>query len=417
MSKYKILLLSDHQLSTSGVAVQSRYLINCLIATGRYSFRCLGGALKHVSLETAVVNPDFIVKPVNGFGDKNLWRQALVIEKPDAMMLFTDPRMFLDVFSIEDEIHQVCPLVYWHLWDNYPTPTFNDVLYESCDLINCINWPTYDMIKPRFPDRVNYVPHAVPPDLFQPLPDKVSQQGRKQLLGHRADWFVGLFVSRNARRKAPSDILAGFKMFLDELEKREGHRKAVMLMHTDPLDPEGPNLHHVIEMLCLSDNVVFSRDKIEFPQMNLLYNCCDVLLSVSLAEGFGLSVLEAKMAGKPVIGHCTGGVTRQVRDHETGAEYGVAIEPAAKCLVGNQIVPYIYEDVPKHEDIKDAFMKTYLMGPDGRRELGLRAREHALKDYDINKMVKDWDETLSSTIEKWRKGELPANKRWSVNEL
>ena len=93
--KHKILLLSDHPLSTSGVGTQARWLINGLINTGKYTFRCLGGAMKHSDYQTVVVNDDFIVKPVDGFGDRNLLRVLLATEKPDALMLFTDPRFFI----------------------------------------------------------------------------------------------------------------------------------------------------------------------------------------------------------------------------------------------------------------------------------------------------------------------------------
>jgi len=67
--KHKILMLSDHPLCTSGVGVQARFLIQGLINTGKYSFRCLGGAVKHPNYETVMVNPDFVIKPVDGFGN------------------------------------------------------------------------------------------------------------------------------------------------------------------------------------------------------------------------------------------------------------------------------------------------------------------------------------------------------------
>jgi len=419
-AKQKILMIGDHPLSTSGVGVQSRFLIHGLLATGRYSFKCFGAALKHENLEQIVVTPDFVIKPINGFGDKMLIRQAIMQEKPDALFLFTDPRFFIHIWEIEDEIHQACPIVYNHLWDNPPVPAFNQVLYESTDLINCINYPTYEMVKKLLPLRhgdVNYIPHAVPSDLYFPLPEADVMPTRKRLLGDRADHFVALYVSRNARRKMPSDILEGWKTFLDKLESIHGHRKATILMHTDPMDPEGPNLHHVIDMLGISDNVVFSKDRVEFPQMNTLYNSTDVVVNFSSAEGFGLSALEGKMAGKPLIAMKTGGLTRQVEDHETGFQYGVGIDPEVSSLVGNQLVPYIYEHLASHQTLANAFMKMYEMGPEERTKLGKLAREHALKYYDINKLVADWDRTLTDTIERWKKGTMANNKRWEHVEL
>ena len=102
--KKTILLLSDHPLSTSGVGTQARWLVSGLVNTGKYSFRCFGGAIKHENYDTVVVNPDFVIKPTDGFGDKNLLRKTLAQLKPDALMLFTDPRFFYWVWEMEEEI-------------------------------------------------------------------------------------------------------------------------------------------------------------------------------------------------------------------------------------------------------------------------------------------------------------------------
>lgn len=412
--KKKILMLSDHPLSLSGVGTQSRWLIDGLISTGKYSFRCFGGAIKHDSYETVHVNPDFIIKPTNGFGDKNLLRTALAQERPDVLLLFTDPRFFIWVWEMEDEVHSVCPIAYNHLWDNPPWPEFNRVLYESTDLINCINWPTYEMVHERFPEKTNYVPHAIPDNVFVPLSDEVRKQKRFELLGgDRVDHFIVLYVSRNARRKAPSDIVVSFSMFLNKLEKTHGHKKATLLMHTDPLDPEGPNLHHVVDLLGLKKNVVFSKDRITFDNMNALYNLADVTVNRSLNEGFGLSVLESKLAGVPVIALKTGGMTRQIEDHESGFQYGIGLEPEVRSLVGNQMIPYIYEDLISHETLAEAFATVHGWTPEKRREIGNAARAHAQKNYNMKSLIEIWDNTLTNLCDNWRAN----NKRWSVTKL
>jgi glycosyltransferase involved in cell wall biosynthesis len=417
MSKKTILLLSDHPLSTSGVGTQARWLINGLIGTGKYSFRCFGGAVRHENYDTVAVSPDFIIKPTNGFGDKNLLRKTLAQLRPDALMLFTDPRFFIWVWEMEEEIRQICPIVYWHLWDNPPYPEFNNPLYDSTDLINCINYPTYEMIKERFPEKTNYVPHAVPKELYFPLPKTESMKFKTALLGpQRADHFTALYVSRNARRKMPSDILFSWKMFLDELQQKHGHKKATFIMHADPLDLEGTNLYSVIDVLGIKDNVIFSKDRIGFNEMNSLYNVCDTLVNRSCNEGFGLPVLEAKMAGKPVIAIKTGGLTRQVEDHVTGEQYGIALEPDVRSLVGNQMVPFIWEDFVSHKTLSDAFMKMYEMGPEKREEIGLRAAEHAKRDYDLNKVISMWDETLTKTMNNWSDPNFDKAK-WKAVEL
>ena len=47
VGKKKILMLSDHALSTSGVGTQSRHLIHGLIDKGCWTVRQFGAAMKH----------------------------------------------------------------------------------------------------------------------------------------------------------------------------------------------------------------------------------------------------------------------------------------------------------------------------------------------------------------------------------
>jgi glycosyltransferase involved in cell wall biosynthesis len=412
--KRTILMLCDHPLATSGVGTQSRWLINGLIATGKYKFYVFGGAIKHDSYDEVIVNPDFIIKPTNGFGDKNLLRRALAQLKPDAILLFTDPRFFMWVWEMEDEVHQVCPITYNHLWDNPPWPDFNRHIYESTDLINCINWPTYEMVHNHFPEKTNYIPHGVPQELYKPLGKQEVQNFKKNLLGqNRLDHFVALYVSRNARRKMPGDILTSWSMFMKDLQEKHGHQKATFVMHAEPFDPEGPNLHHVVKMLGIEQHVIFSKERINFNEMAALYNISDVAVNRSCNEGFGLGILEAKMCGKPVIALKTGGMTRQVEDHETGFQYGIGLDVEVRSLVGNQSVPYIYEDFVSHETLANAFMKMYEMGPEARNELGLKALEHAHKNYNLNDVISKWDLTLSGCIDNWKN----THKRWEIVEV
>jgi len=402
--------------STSGVGVQSRYLAQGLIGTGKYSFRCYGGAVKHDNYETIKVSDDFVIKPTNGFGDQNMLRMTLATERPDVLLLFTDPRFFIWVWEMEDEIHQICPIAYNHLWDNPPWPEYNRVLYESTDLINCINYPTYEMVHERFPEKTNYIPHAVPKQLFFPLKEDERLRFKASIIGkERLDHFIVLYVSRNARRKMPSDVIISFKQFLTELEKKEGHRKASLIMHTDPMDPEGPNLHHVIDMLHLKDHVIFSKDRINFEQMNALYNIGDTIINRSVNEGFGLPTLEMAMAGRPVIAIKTGGLTRQVEDHVTKEMYGIGLEPEVKTLVGNQSVPYIYEDFVSHESVSKAMMQMYELGPEGRKALGAKALAHAHRDYNLDSLIKDWDASLTKLTDDWSNGKRPP--RWDKVEI
>lgn len=401
--KKKILMLSDHALSTSGVGTQSRFLIEGLIAKGDWTVRQFGAAMKHADYSTVVVNDDFIIKPIDGFGNKEMLRTTLAIEKPDVLFIFTDPRFFIWLFEMEDEIHQICPIVWWHVWDNYPFPKFNDSLYKSTDLINCHSHMTYEMIKDHYPDKTNFIPHSLPTQIYRPLSEEVSKKNRNEIIGpEREDHFVLMWVNRNARRKRPNDLLVSWSIFLEELEKREGHKKATLLMHTDPLDQEGPNLLETAQHLGILDNIVFSNNRVDFEQMNTLYSTCDAVINISYAEGFGLATLEAMNAGKPIIAAKTGGLTRQVIDHRNGTPNGIPLEIDFKSLVGSQGVPYIYEDYVSNENIAKGIMQMYAYGEQGRKALGSKARQYALEEFGFQNTIDMWDATLKENINSWK---------------
>ena len=101
----------------------------------------------------------------------------------------------------------------------------------------------------------------------------------------------------------------------------------------------------------------------------------------------------------------TGGLTRQVVNWETGEEYGVGLDPEVRSLVGNQMVPYIYEDFVSHETYANAITKVYNMGAEGRKTLGLKAREYAMKEFSMDRLINEWDRTLTSTINDWQRSQ------------
>jgi len=414
MEKKKVLILSDHALSTSGVGTQTRHLVSGLLEKEYWTFRQFGAALKHSDYRTIVVNDDFIIKPIDGFGDRDLIRITLATERPEILFIFTDPRFFIWLFEMEDEVHQVCPLAWWHVWDNLPYPKYNQELYDSTDLINCHSHLTYQMCNDHFSEKTNFIPHAIPENIFFPLPDVQKSQFKEQILGKdRLDHFVGIWVNRNAKRKRPNDLLISWKIFLDNLEKEHGHRKATLIMHTDPQDPEGPNLFMVTELFEVQDSIFFSKERLDFDKMNILYNISDFCLNVSYAEGFGLSTLESMQAGIPIVAVKTGGLTRQVIDHRDNSENGVALDVEMKSLVGSQQVPYIYEDYVSCDSIANGIMSLYIKPEKEKKKLREKVRDYVLSEFAYQDTVDKWHETLVELVENWK----DEYKSWECIEI
>ena len=399
MSKKKILVISDHALSTSGVGVQTRHLINGLIKKGVWTFRQLGAAIKHSDYNVINVNEDFIIKPIDGFGNKDMLRSILITEKPDAILIFTDPRFFTWLFEMEDEIHQVCPILWWHVWDNRPTPRFNNWMYEATDSINCHSYLTYEMCSEDFPEKTNFIPHALPGEMFFELTENEKALYKEKILGDKKDNFVVFWVNRNARRKRPGDLLYAWKLFIDKTEKKD----AVLLIHSDPFDREGVNMPEIIRLYNLENNVIISTDKIDFKEMNILYNIADATINISFAEGFGLSTLESMQAGTPIIATTTGGLTRQVIDHRDQTENGVALIPELKTLVGSQNVPYIFEEYVSPETISEGIFSLYQKSNEELKNLSIKVKKYVEEEFSYQKTIDLWHKSLEETINNWEK--------------
>ena len=197
MKKKKILVISDHALSPSGVGVQTKFLVDGLLKKGSYEFIQLGAAIRHQNYNTVKVNDDFYIKPIDGFGNPSLLRSVILNEQPDALIIFTDPRFFTWLFQIEDEIRQVCPILWWHVWDNKPTPEFNKWMYDSVDVINCHSYLTYLMCKESHSEKTNFIPHAFPSTSFYKIDNNARKSEKIRILGQkRKDNFICLDFKR-----------------------------------------------------------------------------------------------------------------------------------------------------------------------------------------------------------------------------
>ena len=76
-------------------------------------------------------------------------------EKPDIVWIMTDPKWYKWLWQMEDEIRPLAPIVYYHVWDNYPAPKFNRTSYLSNDSIVSISKLTHDIVNTVAPEVEN----------------------------------------------------------------------------------------------------------------------------------------------------------------------------------------------------------------------------------------------------------------------
>jgi len=417
--KIKVLTLGDMPFCPSGVGTQSKYVFEALLETGKFSIVSLGGAVKHPStdpIKTEQWGDDWIVYPVNGFGNADIVRSIIRNMRPDILWFMTDPRYFEWLWIMSDEIRPLMPMVYYHVWDNYPYPKFNKPWYLSNDKVVTISKVTQDIVETVCPEvDSEYLPHAVNEEIFKKAENKdiIEKMRKENFPNWENDKFLFFWNNRNARRKMSASVIWWFKKFLEEV----GNDKACLLMHTDPLDPNGPNLNAVLSELNLTNGeVLFSTNKIPPEQMAMIYNMVDCTINVSDAEGFGLATLESLSCGTPIIVNMTGGLQEQITDGEKW--FGEAIYPKAKAIVGAQNVPYIYEDRITEEDFVNALKKIYYTPRSELKDIGKDGMEYVRKNYNFSTFKKRWVETMLKVHEKHGSWDTRKNyKAWELIEV
>ena len=394
--KIKVLTLGDHPLSPSGVGTQTKYVCEALLNSGKFEIISLGGAIKHNDYNPVKVEPygeDWRIIPIDGYGTPEMIRSILRTEKPDILWLMTDPRFWGWLWQIENEVRPLVPMVYYHVWDNYPYPHFNKKFYDSNDRVVTISKVTDDIVRNVSPEvPCIHIPHAVNGDFFKPVSiEEIEKIREDSLPPEDRNKTIFFWNNRNARRKQSGTLIWWFKEWLD---KTDNHDKAQLIMHTDPKDPHGQDLDHLIKQLGLDQQrqVLLSVAKLPLQHLAGLYNMADCTINISDAEGFGLATLESLSCGTPIIVNMTGGLQEQVTD---GTEwFGIGLRPTSKAIIGSQQVPYIYEDRTNKEQFFSALDKMMALGNDGRRKMGLKGREYVLKNYNFNDFNERWVKTM-----------------------
>ena len=418
-NKIKVLTISDHPLSPSGVGTQTKYIIEALLKTGKFEVVSLGGAIKHPSYQpqkTEQYGDDWRIFPVDGYGNEEIIRSVLRTERPDMLWFMTDPRFYGWLWNMAQEIRPIVPMVYYHVWDNWPAPVFNKKFYDSNDEIVAISKVTRDIVAAVSPDvELTYLPHACDSEVFKPLSDEDTTKFRSEFLQQpeRENSTIFFWNNRNARRKQSGTVLQWFKEWLDEV----GHDQATLIMHTDPKDQHGQDLVYMMDSLNLTEGQVrLSVQKYPPDVLARMYNIADCTINIADAEGFGLATLESLSCATPIIVTMTGGLQEQVTDGENW--FGIGIEPSSKACIGSQQVPFIYEDRISQEDFTAALNKIHNMSKEDRTKLGTAGRQHVLDNYGYEKYTNSWVEFMEAAHEKHGSWDTRKNyKGWELITL
>ena len=435
------MLICDDIRVTSGVATVAKEIV--IHTAQHFNWVNLGGAITHPEAGkrldlsqstndvTGLKDSSVIMYPVNEYGNSDILRQLIKIEQPDAIMLITDPRYFVWLFAMENEIRKSIPITYLNIWDDYPAPLYNLPYYEACDLLMGISKQTVNINKIVLGDKadkkiIKYVPHGLNHEIFKPLDKNDSKllEFKKNLFKGKEYDFALLFNSRNIRRKQIPDTMLAYRHFIDKLPIEQA-KKCVLVLHIERVSEHGTDLEAVIELLLNGDqyNVIFTDARFDPSQMNMLYNSTNCQILLTSNEGWGLSLTEAILAGNLIIANVTGGMQDQMGFKDENGEWftpspeipsnhrgtykkqgdwAFPVFPSSRTLVGSPPTPYIWDDTCRPEDATEQIINVYNLSLEEREERGLKGREWAINEAGFTgetqgkRVIEAFDELFST---------------------
>lgn len=233
---------------------------------------------------------------LDGYG-RDALEDITKLHKPDVNVLL------YDIFPFENDTLEACHITAY-------APVDHDVLPPLVE--DRLRHTRHQWAMSRHAERCMsaagltpfYVPHMVDVNDFRPM----DRAKARQIVKVADDVFLVAMVAAHKgfpMRKAFDRVLRAWGVFARQ------HPNACLHIQTDP-KPNGMNNHIDLEGVARFYDV--PTHSLRFPStyrqrsgyfgddyLNALFNAADVLLSPSMGEGFGVSVIEAQASGCPVI--------------------------------------------------------------------------------------------------------------------
>lgn len=430
MRRKKVLIQSNEFNKNTGFAKTKKALLKHLYSLDKYEIVELNNGRqmseKFVSpwraIGTLPDNPTEIqaIQQQGGAAQQALSYGGFTIDKiiaqevPDVYLNIEDPWAFR-MFEAKHWWNQTTPVL-WTTVDSLP------LLEEVEDLCratpNFFVWAKFaeEELHRKGLTNAKTVHGPIEVDNFFPLPDEKKKELRTKFgIG---DNFIMGFVFRNQLRKSVPNLLQGFV----EFKKKCPESKPKLLLHTSWV--EGWNIQQLIEELGIDkrdilttyvcancgDYVVthyqgegctcpycksqgsLNTTNINFgateAQLNEIYSLMDFYIHPFTSGGQEIPIQEAKLTG----------LITAVTNYSCGEEY---------CLDVNGGLPLSWDEYrePGSQFIKATtdpksiaynMEKVWKMSPEKRKEMGRKAREWTLENFDIKKIGKVFEDIIDN---------------------
>lgn len=151
----------------------------------------------------------------------------------------------------------------------------------------------YKVVSPKKKINVEIINHGIDRKNFKSLSNK-SELRKKYNMPENA--FIWGNVNKNQPRKDIGTTLIAFKYFREWLKENHPNEKSVLYLHCYHSDNTGINLYVALERLGLviGEDVIlpiedkYKNNKYTTQEMNEVFNCFDVFVNTTMAEGWGL---------------------------------------------------------------------------------------------------------------------------------
>jgi glycosyltransferase involved in cell wall biosynthesis len=214
------------------------------------------------------------------------------------------------------------------------------------------------------PGKVEVIYNAVePPDLS----GGSSEAIRKEFNIKKGDVLVGQ-IGSISRRKGTDVFL---KACAQVLKKRDGVRFLIVGDYI-PGERFKPTIDKLVKELRLEGKIIFAGTRKNIADV---YAALDIVVSSSISEPFGRTLIEAMAAGKPVIGTSAGGIPEIIINEKTG----IIVQPNDSKALADAIISLVNDEKK-------------------RKELALSGRKRAIEMFSIKDHVKKVEEIYEEVL-------------------